>query len=452
MKIPQIVKRHPSYSVAFILLLFTQLACRTDNGPSFYLGGVQVNEPDQDDWAETLDQSGMNTVATTVYCRQASWDSDSLWFDAADTSVIGEIRAAKSQGLNVVLVLRTLLDSKFPENEFLWHGLIAPQNDEQVKTWFERYSLFAGKWAGICEREGVDILVLASELNSLTATTKIDSLPLLVDYYTNTEKQLRAKQEMLAFADSIEKRHLWVRGSGNYETPEAYIDARQNAHEVWAGQAGFTADTSPLLKINERRQLLLREWVSLIKGVREIYSGQLSYAANFDSYQEVAFWQHLDFIGINAYFKLRNEFQRASEGVLKDSLRVGWKSILTGIDDFRQAQGISDKEVIFTELGYTYRRHSTFEPWQATGFSLIQDEDKKRFISWEDQPIDFQERALAINALYEANREFSNRLLRGLLYWKLSTKDYHLPHEPFMVHVGTTSQDPSLAELTKFLN
>ena len=57
--------------------------------------------------------------------------------------------------------------------------------------------------------------------------------------------------------------------------------------------------------MNERRKKIKKYWIELIQKVRAVYQGQLTYAANYDNYQEVDFWEHLDFIGINAYFPLR---------------------------------------------------------------------------------------------------------------------------------------------------
>ena len=47
-------------------------------------------------------------------------------------------------------------------------------------------------------------------------------------------------------------------------------------------------------------------WKELIAEVRSIYGGPIIYAANWDSYDEIAFWDELDFIGIDAYFPLGN--------------------------------------------------------------------------------------------------------------------------------------------------
>ena len=44
-------------------------------------------------------------------------------------------------------------------------------------------------------------------------------------------------------------------------------------------------------------------WRRLIDEVREVYPGAMTYGANwFQEYQEVDFWDQLDYIGIHAYF------------------------------------------------------------------------------------------------------------------------------------------------------
>jgi hypothetical protein len=45
-------------------------------------------------------------------------------------------------------------------------------------------------------------------------------------------------------------------------------------------------------------------WKSLIKKVKAIYSGQLTYAENWDKIETVPFWSDLDYIGVDAYFPI----------------------------------------------------------------------------------------------------------------------------------------------------
>ena len=171
-------------SVVFIALLIAQA-----DADRFYLGGIQVNEPDAEKWINELINAGMNTVEVTVYAHQGDWDSDNLWFDATSTSIIHEIRTAKKNGMYVVLILRVALDHVFVRNKFLWHGQIMPKTDEQLISWFHKYSLFTEKWAKIAQEEGVDILGISSELNRMTSTVRINNLPDLENYYLDQDKQ-----------------------------------------------------------------------------------------------------------------------------------------------------------------------------------------------------------------------------------------------------------------------
>ena len=113
----------------------------------------------------------MNLAQVTAYAKQGNWDSDHLWWEDQDTThVINEIRAIKSQGVHVLMVLRVALQHNQPNNKFKWHGMIYPKTQVQKEEWFYRYNYFVEMWAKICEREGVDIFAIGSELNALTAT------------------------------------------------------------------------------------------------------------------------------------------------------------------------------------------------------------------------------------------------------------------------------------------
>ena len=50
-------------------------------------------------------------------------------------------------------------------------------------------------------------------------------------------------------------------------------------------------------------------WRDLIKKVRGKYKGLLTYAAHWDRYLDIRFWDRLDYVGINAYFPLTEESQ-----------------------------------------------------------------------------------------------------------------------------------------------
>jgi hypothetical protein len=418
---------------------------------SFFLGGIQVNEPDPVTWVQTLKGERMNTVAVTVYSYQGDWDSDRLVFKQRNIGLENEVRAAKAGGMKVVLILRTALDHAYPKNKFLWHGLIMPKTDDMLKRWFEKYTVFVSHWAKFARQEGVDLLGIASEMNSLTETAPVDKIPELHDWYLNRLKQEKMKGRLLKHNQMITERHLWVRGHKNYETFETYLDDKQLAHERWARQTGFFDAAEPIVLINKRRRKLDRLWRNLIRHIRKIYHGPLTYAANFDQYHEVGFWDALDFVGINGYFPLRRNLLGDNERHrLKTVLADGWRRVFKRIDDFMDGQGLRNLPIIFTELGYTRRKNCTLAPWADTGFSMIGPGSGKRFIVWQDQPEDAEERALAISALYETTRNRVRNPLAGILYWKLSTLSSHKDIEPFVCIVGGRPKDPLLDSLQLF--
>ena len=432
--------------------------------PEFLLGGIQVNEADHDAWFEALKSQGMNMVQVTDYAKQGDWDTDHMWWDEEAPYVLQEIRGAKRHGLQVLLVLRVALDHAYDRNAFLWHGMIMPKNDELLASWFEQYGRFCRKWAEIAEREGVDVLMIGSEMNALASTLAVEEIPALEEYYLNDEKQDRRRDEVLARKDLIEEKELYLRDRETFGTIEEYLEARIATEQGWAQQLVADAEDG-VQAINARRAKLQAHWVKLIRDLRTVYSGPMGYAANFDQYHEVGFWPELDVMGINAYFQLRTD---PLDGV-PDSQRTdrlypllveGWDGVLGKIAAFRDSQDLSDKPLLFTEMGYTYRHQSTLEPWADTGFSVIYNpttlpdgspgEPEKHAIVWREQPDDFQERALAVRALHESHRKLDHPFLRGISYWKLSSHDYHKDVESFMVHVGPDSVDPILPELRRF--
>lgn len=419
---------------------------------TFYLGGIQVNEPDHGAWIEALAASGLNTVAVTVYARQGDWDSADLCFEEEEPWVVGEAVVAKSRGLHAVLVLRVALDHGFERNKFFWHGMIMPATDAEVSEWFDRYEAFALKWARIAEDVGIDILAIGSELNTMTSTVKVDEVPALEEYWSNPEKVGRENARLLAHRQEVGERQIWVRGFEGYEAMEPFLADRAAAHADWARRVSFLESEWPIERINARRELIESRWQQLIRRVREVYSGRLTYAANFDQYAAVGFWGELDVIGINAYFPLRGrELPRGAPAARTALFAARWSAILRRIDAFRRRQGIPDRRVLFTEIGYVRRANCTIEPWAAHGYTVLSGPAGPRLMVWEDQPEDALERSLAVRGLYEANRRFRGGLLTGILYWKLSTEPAHRAVEPFVLLVGERADgDPLLAELQRF--
>ena len=96
-------------------------------------------------------------------------------------------------------------------------------------------------------------------------------------------------------------------------------------------------------------------WNQLIKKIRNVYSGKITYAENWDTFEKVPFLSEIDFIGIDAYFPLTNE----KTPTLK-SLAKAWIPVKSRIEKLSKKY---DKKVIFTEYGYQSKDFTANEPW-----------------------------------------------------------------------------------------
>ncbi len=134
-------------------------------------------------------------------------------------------------------------------------------------------------------------------------------------------------------------------------------------------------------------------WLELIKKIRKIYNGKITYAANWDEFKRVSFWSSLDYIGIDAYFPVS---LKKTPSIL--DCKEGWKThketILAITKKF-------NKPILFTEFGYKSANFTAKEPW---------DSSKKKYI------VNFQAQANATQALFE---EFWNEdWFAGGFMWK----------------------------------
>lgn len=99
-------------------------------------------------------------------------------------------------------------------------------------------------------------------------------------------------------------------------------------------------------------------WTQLIDSIRTIYKGKLIYAADWADYQDVGFWDKLDYIGIDAYFPLSK-----AETPTTNELLQAWKK------KQKELQTLSvkhNKAIIFTEIGYKSVDKCTHEPWNPS--------------------------------------------------------------------------------------
>lgn len=139
-----------------------------------------------------------------------------------------------------------------------------------------------------------------------------------------------------------------------------------------------------------------QEWREIIRRVRQLYNGPLVYAANWDrEFEQVRFWDELDYIGLNCYYPL----SKSDTATLQD-LKDGAEQI-TGI--VQNVAGEFDKPVLLTEVGFT----STAENW------------KKPHERRRDAPPSFEHQVMCYQAIFEAF--WHKPWFYGFYWWKWPT-------------------------------
>ncbi|MDC1326771.1 glycoside hydrolase [Ulvibacter sp.] len=98
-------------------------------------------------------------------------------------------------------------------------------------------------------------------------------------------------------------------------------------------------------------------WDALIKEIKDIYDGKLTYAANWDEYKRVPFWKELDFIGVDAYFPISE-----SKTPTIEEAKMGWQTWKLELKELSQRH---KKQIVFTEFGYRSVDFAGREPWDS---------------------------------------------------------------------------------------
>jgi hypothetical protein len=139
-------------------------------------------------------------------------------------------------------------------------------------------------------------------------------------------------------------------------------------------------------------------WENITAGVRERYADPITYAANWDDYQNVHWWNSLDYVGIDAYFPLTNK-----NDPTVDELKAGWSP---WVNDMASWQATVNKPIIFTEIGYRSARGTNEAPWNYSA-SL---------------PLDLQEQVNCYDAAFQT---FHNKnWFYGFYWWNWETNPY----------------------------
>lgn len=101
------------------------------------------------------------------------------------------------------------------------------------------------------------------------------------------------------------------------------------------------------------------EWRAIIADVRRIVGSKpVTYAANWDTYERVGFWDALDAICVHAYFPL----SEAGEIPDDDTLRRGARKWVGRLEAYGRAH---HRPVVLGELGYDITPTAAVRPWES---------------------------------------------------------------------------------------
>ncbi|WP_299228360.1 glycoside hydrolase TIM-barrel-like domain-containing protein [uncultured Psychroserpens sp.] len=98
-------------------------------------------------------------------------------------------------------------------------------------------------------------------------------------------------------------------------------------------------------------------WANLIKKIKAVYKGKLTYAANWDEFKHTPFWADLDYIGVDAYFPVSDNKTPSVE-----DCKTGWQKHKTIIKSISER---FNKPILFTEYGYRSMDYTGKEPWES---------------------------------------------------------------------------------------
>ncbi|MEN8177382.1 MAG: hypothetical protein ABFS39_02050 [Pseudomonadota bacterium] len=243
-----------------------------------------------------LHELGANTLALVPFLQQSSTDSVRME-PAGGMSEEGlrrVIRKAKSLQMRVVLKPQILVQGS-------WAGEIAPADWDD---WFTNYTVHLEQLARLAQEEGVEMLVIGTEL----------------------KQSIRQPQ-----------------------------------------------------------------WLSLIKRLREVYQGRLSYAAHgIEGLREVTFWRQIDAAGVTLYPPLGEDSGQADE-----QIRATLKTLRKTARDLPAPLWVA-------EVGIASRSRATRRPW------AWQD------LTHEEQEVDLQVQVHVLDLWLDA---LSVSWLDGVLIW-----------------------------------
>ena len=162
------------------------------------------------------------------------------------------------------------------------------------------------------------------------------------------------------------KPHVWVMGEG---WTGDYSLSSENDWKIWEQDFSVyimnyahVADSLDveMLCIGTEYRIPAKErpefWKHLISQIREVYNGQITYASNWDNFENITWWDKVDFIGIDAYFPLAEGDHPSVAEIEK-----GWEPVKSKLSEFSRRW---NKPILFTEYGFQSANGAAGKHWE----------------------------------------------------------------------------------------
>ena len=150
------------------------------------------------------------------------------------------------------------------------------------------------------------------------------------------------------------------RGEINFETATEW-DRFFTDYESWIVQMAQIAEAHGVATFCVGLEFTYAQnyedrWRKIIAAVRKVYRGKVTYGGNWDSFEEVKFWDALDYIGVLAYFPLTKTPNPSAK-----EIQTAWDKRCAELSNFSKVHG--NKKLLFVEIGYNESARAAAEPW-----------------------------------------------------------------------------------------
>ncbi len=166
-------------------------------------------------------------------------------------------------------------------------------------------------------------------------------------------------------------------------------------------------------------------WQDLIVEIREVYSGKLTYAANwYEEYEGIKFWEQLDYVGVQAYFPLSDH-----ESPDMSEIVAGWNQHLPVLEKVSRQSG---RPILFTELGYKSTSNSAMKPWEWMDYADM-----------DEMKVSYETQSYCYKAFF--NSVWSLPWFAGVHLWQY--RQDHEAHAHELTHDFTPQGKPAQLEI-----